>query len=191
MLAEAEDSSHHPLSSFPVGTATDPSIVSFFFGQVAPDDQGIAFALVHVHRNATRSLPPSLPMTLRSRSRRAIFRRRSRHECVSSVITFEGNKERPSNISSLGDTNSPPAIVLVQPVSQRLVLAGRSRSIVIPPRMLRQARGRGSHLPVSDSYSTRSAISGASIIGTLSSPAYPERSERSERFVNYAVGSVP
>ena len=34
----------------------------------------------------------------------------------------------------------PPAMVLVRPVSQSLVVAGRSRSIVIPPRMFGQAR---------------------------------------------------
>jgi hypothetical protein len=49
-----------------------------------------------------------------------------------------------SAISTMSDTNSPPATDFVQPVSQSRVLAGRSRSIVIPPRMFGQARGRGS-----------------------------------------------
>jgi hypothetical protein len=40
------------------------AIAALVFGQITPDDQGIAFALVDVHRNATRSLPSSLPMTL-------------------------------------------------------------------------------------------------------------------------------
>jgi hypothetical protein len=63
-----------------------------------------------------------------------------------------------SAISTMSDANSPPATDFVQPVSQSRVLAGRSRSIVIPPRMFGQARGRGSHLPVSDPRPTRSAM---------------------------------
>ena len=50
-----------------------------------------------------------------------------------------------SAISTMSDTNSPPPIALVQSISQSLVFAGRARSIVIPPRMFRQAPGRGSH----------------------------------------------
>ena len=63
-----------------------------------------------------------------------------------------------SAISTRTDTTSPPAIVFVQPVSQSVVPAGRSRSIVIPPRMFGQAPGRGSHLLVSDPRPARSAI---------------------------------
>ncbi len=54
-----------------------------------------------------------------------------------------------SAISTRTDTNSPPGIDLVQPVNHSLVLVGRSRSIVIPPRMFGQAPGRDFHLPVS------------------------------------------
>jgi hypothetical protein len=47
---------------------------------------------------------------------------------------------------------------LVLLADHSLVLAGTSRSTVIPPRMFGQAPGRGSHLPVSDPLPTRSAI---------------------------------
>ena len=65
----------------------------------------------------------------------------------------------PSSATSTNrDTNWPPAIVLVQPVSQSLVFAGRARSSVIPPRMFGQAPGRGSHLPVSGPRPMRSTV---------------------------------
>ena len=69
-----------------------------------------------------------------------------------------------SVISARTYTNSPPPIVLVQPVSQSLVFAGRSRSIVIPRQMFGQAPGRGSHLPFSDPRSMGSVTVGSSQI---------------------------
>ncbi len=50
---------------------------------------------------------------------------------------------------------------MVQPVSQSLVPALRSCSIVIPPRMLGHAPGRRFHLPLIDPRPTRSATTGS------------------------------
>jgi hypothetical protein len=76
---------------------------------------------------------------------------------------FVSNHRLPpsSAISTRTDTNSPPAIVFVQPVNQSFVLAGRSRSIVIPPRMFGHSPRRGSHLPVSVPLPMRSAMVGS------------------------------